>query len=90
MFFLLEWCVAEIKKLKGQLTSIFATLGQLRILIMGVSSGSTPASTGFSTGHGSPEGAVIGDPGQRYVDLDTDFHYTKITGVGTDTGWFVH
>lgn len=44
----------------------------------------------FSTGTGSPEGAVTGSPGDTYWDTATDFKYTKVTGIATNTGWFVH
>lgn len=44
----------------------------------------------FSTGNGEPEGSVLGSPGDSYWDLDTNFEYRKVTGVGTNTGWMVH
>lgn len=43
----------------------------------------------FSTGSGSPEGAISGKPGDMYYDTGTMFHYQKITGVNTTTGWGV-
>lgn len=38
------------------------------------------------TGHGTPEGAVPGVPGQRYDDLDTNNIYIKIAGTSVG-GW---
>jgi hypothetical protein len=44
----------------------------------------------FTPIHGSPEGALVGSPGDRAWDLDTGFEYTKIAGVATNTGWAIH
>lgn len=38
------------------------------------------------SGHGSPERAVHGIPGWRYVDVDTNDLYMKFSGTGT-RGW---
>jgi hypothetical protein len=38
-------------------------------------------------GSGSPEGAVAGWPGAKYVDTATGDRYTKESGYGTLTGW---
>jgi len=45
---------------------------------------------GGSSGFGSPEGVVVGSPGDLYVDLNGGVGLTfwvKETGVGTNTGW---
>lgn len=39
------------------------------------------------SGHGSPEGVVIGSPGNLYVDVDTGDLYKKVSGTNTNTGW---
>lgn len=39
------------------------------------------------SGNGSPNGVVVGSPGNLYVDLLTGDLYKKITGVATNTGW---
>lgn len=44
----------------------------------------------FSTGSGSPEGVVVGSPGDTYWDTLNDFYYVKVTGTATNTGWEVH
>jgi hypothetical protein len=38
-------------------------------------------------GYGSPEGAVPGWPGAKYLDRDALTRYTKESGEGTLTGW---
>lgn len=38
------------------------------------------------SGHGSPEGSVPGNPGQRYQDLDTGDQWMKIQGT-SELGW---
>ena len=41
------------------------------------------------SGTGSPEGSVIGKPGQTYIDVagaPGSTQYVKLTGIG-DTGW---
>lgn len=40
-----------------------------------------------SSGVGSPEGVVVGSPGNLYVDVSTGNLYKKVTGVATNTGW---
>jgi hypothetical protein len=40
-----------------------------------------------TVGSGSPNGAVSGNPGDKYLDGDVDAIWTKKTGVGTNTGW---
>lgn len=50
--------------------------------------GNHPAApTGQHAGSGSPEGVVIGWPGNIYVDQTGNDQYTKFTGEGTTTGW---
>jgi hypothetical protein len=44
----------------------------------------------WSSGAGAPEGVVIGSPGDRYWDTNTDFEYVKLTGTATNTGWAIH
>lgn len=44
----------------------------------------------FSTGTGSPEGSVVGSPGDTYWDTATGFYYIKVTGTATNTGWQIH
>ena len=44
----------------------------------------------FSTGAGSPEGVVVGSPGDSYWDTTNDFEYRKVTCIATNTGWKVH
>jgi hypothetical protein len=44
----------------------------------------------FSTGSGSPEGVVTGNPGDTYWDDDTGNYYVKVTGTATNTGWAIH
>jgi hypothetical protein len=41
---------------------------------------------GLLAGNGSPEGSVIGNPGQRYRDLDNDNLYMKLHGT-QNAGW---
>lgn len=38
-------------------------------------------------GHGSPEGLVLGDVGDEYLDLDSGDKWNKIEGVGITAGW---
>lgn len=38
------------------------------------------------SGHGSPEGTVPGNPGQRYQDLDNGDQWMKIQGTSA-LGW---
>ncbi len=59
-----------------------------------VSSGSSGTSRGTGadfSGTGSPEGSVVGRPGDHYVDLDPSLpaplEYVKKTGYDTTTGW---
>ncbi len=40
-----------------------------------------------SSGVGSPEGVVLGSPGNIYVDTATGNLYKKVSGVNTNTGW---
>lgn len=45
---------------------------------------------GGTSGHGSPEGVVVGSPGDTYVNLDGGANLTfwvKESGVDTNTGW---
>lgn len=42
---------------------------------------------GTSAGSGSPEGVVVGSPGDTYLDTATNDFYAKATGSGTNTGW---
>lgn len=44
------------------------------------------APAGLIAGSGSPEGVRIGNPGQRYRDLDTDDLYMKTSGT-QEKGW---
>ncbi len=46
----------------------------------------------FSTGTGSPEGVVVGSPGDTYWEDPgvLDYKWTKVTGTATTTGWKVH
>lgn len=44
------------------------------------------APAGLVGGYGSPEGVVMGNPGQSYRNLDNDDLYIKKTGTKT-TGW---
>jgi len=74
MQWLLAWCVEEIKKLRGQLNDVAIQLGILSntvATIIGTGAGGSGLT--FSTGHGSPEGAVTGKPGDTYWDLDEEF-----------------
>lgn len=55
-----------------------------------VSSGAA-ASTAYQlagtfSGHGTPEGAQVANPGATYLDLDTSGYWQKKTGTGS-TGW---
>lgn len=40
-----------------------------------------------TVGSGSPEGAVLGKPGDLWLDDTTDTRWVKKTGVNTTTGW---
>ena len=42
---------------------------------------------GGSVGVGSPEGVVIGNPGNSYLDSSTNSFWFKETGTGTNVGW---
>lgn len=42
----------------------------------------------FFHGNGSPEGAVVGSPGDTYNDDLTNGFWQKLTGVSSNTGWF--
>jgi hypothetical protein len=44
----------------------------------------------FTTGAGSPEGAVSGSPGDTYWNTSNDTYYVKVTGSATNTGWAIH
>lgn len=44
----------------------------------------------FSTGSGSPEGVVVGSPGDTYWDTSLSLFYLKVTGTATNTGWEIH
>lgn len=44
----------------------------------------------FSTGSGSPEGSVVGSPGDSYWDTTNNLYYVKVTGTATNTGWAIH
>lgn len=50
---------------------------------------STTSPAQSTSGHGPPEGVVIGNPGMRYVDIDTTNVYTKIAGSGV-FGWVLN
>ena len=56
--------------------------------ILGATVDGGGGSNAFSTGSGSPEGTVTGNPGDRYGDDNTGTLYTKWLGTGT-TGWQV-
>lgn len=60
----------------------------LKTCLAVVSGGTGGTGTKFTTGTGSPEGVVTGSPGDRFFATDTNFLYTKITGVG-NTGWSI-
>jgi hypothetical protein len=45
------------------------------------------AGPGLLSGLGTPEGAVIGNPGWRYWDRQNKIDYVKDSGTGTNTGW---
>lgn len=50
--------------------------------------GTTLAEGGYNySGAGSPEGVQSGSPYETYWDTTNNAHYTKISGVGTTTGW---
>lgn len=55
-----------------------------------ISGGGGGSGLTFSTGSGSPEGVVVGSPGDTYWDTLNDFYYVKVTGTATNTGWEVH
>lgn len=51
----------------------------------GGGSGTTPGT--FMYGNGSPEGVVVADRGQTYIDVAGDTFWMKKTGDGTNTLW---
>lgn len=40
-----------------------------------------------NAGVGSPEGVLVGNPGDTYVDTSNNWFYVKTSGIGTKTGW---
>lgn len=58
--------------------------------IVAAGGGGSGGGLAFSTGSGSPEGAVSGSPGDTYWDNDTGNYYVKVTGTATTTGWAIH
>lgn len=51
--------------------------------------GDLASGTLWSSGVGSPEGTIVGSPGDIWSDTTAGVVYVKNTGVSTNTGWLV-
>jgi len=87
MHFLLEWCVAMIKRLLARDSDISYDIAFLRNQISNISSGGNGA---LQSGAGNPEGVIDAANGQFYIDttLVEGFRrlYCNLSTTGM-TGW---
>lgn len=60
---------------------------RLWIKVTGTGDTGWEAQTKHTVGTGSPEGAVVGSPGDTFFATDLLTRYVKATGTETNTGW---
>jgi hypothetical protein len=90
MHWLLQWCVWQIKKLRGQVNSILSDIGLLRTRVSAIQGGESFASyQQVFKNAGDPNGVVTVPHTNPVICVDTtnNIIWTKTDGAATNTGW---